>query len=101
MISDDYTVLTREHGALIASAPGTIAGLIEVRGLGIVTVPHVDKVPVALVVRLSDAPERMPPGDDVRSIAGVSVREVAIDPRSASAPIKVELALLHMIGAAA
>lgn len=98
LISDDYTLLTRAGGALIASAPDTIAGRIEVRGLGIVRLPHRDKVRVALAVRLTDAPERMPPDDDARSIAGVAVREVAIDPRSASAPIKVELALNHFAG---
>ncbi len=98
LISDDYTRLTRAGDALIAAAPDTIAGKIEVRGLGILSVAHVDHVRVALAVRLTEAPERMPPSDDARKIAGIAVREVAIDPRSASAPIKVELALKHFTG---
>jgi serine kinase of HPr protein (carbohydrate metabolism regulator) len=98
LISDDYTLLTRSGDALIAAAPGTIAGRMEVRGLGILAFPHRDKVRVALAVRLTEAPERMPPDDDVRSIAGIAIREVAIDARSASAPIKVELALGHLAG---
>lgn len=101
LISDDYTFLSRVDGALVASAPDTIAGKIEVRGLGILPVPHLDHVRVALVVRLTDAPERMPPSDDARKIAGIAIREVAIDPRSASAPIKVELALKHLAGTVA
>lgn len=96
LISDDYTLLTRSGTALIASAPETIAGRIEVRGLGIVSVEHIDGVPVGLVVRLTDSPDRMPPDGDARRIAGIALREVAIDPRSASAPIKVELALKHL-----
>ena len=100
LISDDYTLLSRVGSTLLASAPDTIAGQIEVRGLGIISLPHIDQVSVALLVRLSDAPERMPSDGDKRSIAGIAIREVAIDSRSASAPIKVELALKHLAGAA-
>lgn len=101
LVSDDYTLLQRAGRDLIASPPDTIAGQIEVRGLGILTMPYVDKVPVALLVRLTDAPERMPLADEVRRIAGLDIREVAVDPRSASAAIKVELALRHLTGATA
>jgi len=98
LVSDDYTLLQRSGGALIASAPDTIVGQIEVRGLGIIPVEHIDRAPVALFVRLTDAPERMPQPDEVRRVAGVDIREVAIDARSASAAIKVELALKHLTG---
>lgn len=101
LVSDDYTRLTRDGDALVASAPDTIAGRIEVRGLGIVPIAHRDQVRVALAIRLTDAPERMPPAGETRSIAGIALPEVGIDPRSASAPIKVELALKHLTGAAA
>ena len=98
LVSDDYTLLRRNGQELIASAPDTIVGQIEVRGLGIIPVDHIDKAPVALFVRLTDAPERMPQPDEVRRVAGVDIREVAIDARSASAAIKVELALKHLTG---
>lgn len=98
LVSDDYTLLRRNGRELIASAPDTIVGQIEVRGLGIIPVDHVDTAPVALFVRLTDAPERMPQPDEVRRVAGVDIREVAIDARSASAAIKVELALKHLTG---
>jgi len=98
LVSDDYTLLTRIDGGLIATAPATIAGKIEVRGLGIIALPHVDKVRVALVVSLTDSPERMPLAAEVRRIAGVDIHSVEIDPRSASAAIKVEMALTHLCG---
>jgi len=101
LISDDYTLLQRAGRELIASPPDTIAGQIEVRGLGVLPMPHVAKVPVALLVQLTDAPARMPLADEVRRIAGIDIREVAIDPHSASAPIKVELALRHLVGTTA
>lgn len=96
-MSDDYTLLQRNQRELIASPPDNIAGRIEVRGLGILEMEHVDRVPVALLVRLTDHPERMPLTEDVRRVAGIDIREVEVDARSASAPIKVELALRHLI----
>lgn len=98
LISDDYTLLQRAGGELIASPPDTISGKIEVRGLGVLETPYVEKIPVALLIRLTDAPERLPLADEVRRIAGLDIREVAVDSRTASAPIKVELALRHLVG---
>ena len=92
LIADDQTLLVRSGSDLVARAPGTIAGQIEVRGLGIVTLPHVADVPVALIVRLGEQVARMPERRR-RIIAGVQVREIAFDPFHASTPIKIELAL--------
>ncbi|WP_447412354.1 HPr kinase/phosphorylase, partial [Clostridium perfringens] len=59
LISDDYTLLVRSAGSLVARAPDTIRGRIEVRGLGILTLPVVQDVPVHLIVRLGEAPVRL------------------------------------------
>ncbi|HEX4693712.1 MAG TPA: aldolase [Sphingomonas sp.] len=96
LVSDDYTRLRAVNGALVASPPDTIAGKIEVRGLGIVTLPHVAESRVALLVELSGDVERMPERGETRRIAGIDVPMVAIDPQPASAPIKVELALARL-----
>lgn len=93
LVSDDYTVLLRERGRLLAQPPATIAGRIEVRGLGIIEMPYVEGVPVALIVELADAVERMPPERAERRIAGVALPEIALIAHEASAPIKVALAL--------
>lgn len=93
LVSDDYTLLKRIDGRLIATSPATITGRMEVRGIGIVDLPHVTDSPVALIVDLFDAVERMPLDSMVRTIAGVEVPVVRIIPHEASAAIKVELAL--------
>lgn len=98
LVSDDYTVLEPRGGMLVAGAPPTIAGRIEVRGLGILAMPCVAQVPVTLVVTLDPAPERIPSAAAARRIAGLDIREVVIDARSASAAIKVELALRRAAG---
>ena len=99
LVSDDYTLLLRKDGTLIARAPANIAGKIEVRGLGILEMPHVDDVPVALIVSVVELPPRMPAGGRARSIAGVELREVALAALEPSAPIKVELALRRQLEA--
>lgn len=93
LISDDYTLVKRVDGQLVATAPVTIMGKMEVRGLGIVAMPHVADVPVALLVDLFDKVDRMPLEPLMRTVAGMDVRVVKIAPLETSAPIKVELAL--------
>lgn len=93
LVSDDYTLCVRVGTALHARVPAAaIAGRIEVRGLGIVAMPHIVDVPVAMLVRLDPSPERMPERR-MRTIAGVAIRQIILDPRPASAPIVLELAL--------
>ncbi len=92
LISDDQTLLMRQGASLLARAPGTIRGQIEVRGLGIVTLPSVDDVPVALIVRLGTEPMRMPERRQ-RRLAGIVVREIAFEAFHASTPVKIEWAL--------
>lgn len=93
LVSDDYTIARRRGKKLLAAPPDTIAGQMEVRGIGLVDMDHVTEQPVALVVQLFDVVDRMPPTPELRVIAGVSVPVMKIAPMENSAPIKVELAL--------
>ena len=96
LVSDDQTLVRREGDRIIASAPATIAGKLEIRGLGIVEMDHQSDVPVALVVELTGDIQRMP--DDIRErpVLGVRLPLVSIDARAASAASKVALALDRM-----
>jgi serine kinase of HPr protein (carbohydrate metabolism regulator) len=91
LVADDRTALARDGERVYASAPATIAGRMEVRGLGIVDMAATGPVPLALAVRL-DAPERMPEPDSCE-LLGVAVPQVTLAALEPSAPIKVELAL--------
>ena len=93
LVSDDYTVVHRRDGRPVASAPDTIAGKIEVRGVGLLEFPAARDVPVALYVDLDLGAERLPQVDETRRIAGFDVPVVGLDALEASAPIKVEAAL--------
>jgi serine kinase of HPr protein (carbohydrate metabolism regulator) len=92
LVSDDQTLVVRSAKVLLARAPLEIAGRMEVRGIGIVAMPHVDDVPVGLIVRLDGKVERMP-DRRIRRVAGIEVREMHLDAFHASAPVKIEMML--------
>lgn len=52
LVADDRTVLEAAEGVLFASPPPTIAGMIEARGVGILSQPHLTHVPLSLVIDL-------------------------------------------------
>lgn len=93
LVSDDYTILEALDGALLAAPPPTIAGKMELRGVGIIELPHASFVPSALIVDLDHDPDRLPePG--TRAIAGIAIPMIGLHGLEPSAPIKVEKALL-------
>ena len=96
LVSDDQTVIRRDGDRLLASAPPSIAGKLEVRGIGIVEMETLSDIPVALVVELLGDMERMPDDGRVRDLLGVAVPLVTIDAKTASAPAKVVVALDHL-----
>ena len=96
LVSDDQTIVKRSGDRLIATAPPTIAGKLEIRGMGIVEMERADHAPVALVVELPSDIQRLPDDSRERPILGVSVPLISIDALTASAPSKVALALDRM-----
>jgi serine kinase of HPr protein (carbohydrate metabolism regulator) len=96
LVSDDQTLVRRIDDQLIASAPATIAGKLEIRGIGIVEMEHAGDMPVALLVELTSEIQRMPDDSRERPILGVPLPLISIDAMAASAPSKVALALDRM-----
>lgn len=95
LVSDDYTLIAQAEGQAMATAPETIAGKLELRGVGIVSLEVLSDVPVCLYVDLDRDPERLPEPQR-RTLAGVEIPAIALAGLEASAPLKVEAALrLH------
>ena len=93
LVSDDQTIVRRDGDRLVASAPPTIKGKLEIRGIGIVEMDTVDDVPVALFVELTSEIMRLPDDRRERPVLGVNLPLVSVDALTASAPSKVALAL--------
>jgi serine kinase of HPr protein (carbohydrate metabolism regulator) len=97
LVADDYVCLTVAGDRLIASAPERIAGKIELRDVGVLTLPSIESAPVALAVDLDLVPVRMPE-PAMREYEGVGIPLIGLNGLEPSAPIKVEAALtLHGI----
>jgi serine kinase of HPr protein (carbohydrate metabolism regulator) len=96
LVSDDQTIVKKDGDRLLASAPPTIAGKLEIRGIGIVEMDRTDNVPVALIVELTSEIQRLPDDSRERPILGIKLPLITIDAMTASAPSKVALALDRM-----
>src|SRR5579875_2569505 len=93
LVSDDQTIGKKDGSRLLASAPPTIAGKLEIRGIGIVEVERLDNVPVGLIVELTSEIQRLPDDSRERPILGIGVPLISIDSMTASAASKVAVAL--------
>jgi HPr kinase/phosphorylase len=102
LVADDQTHLAKVGRALIAT-PKSLAGLIEVRGIGIVKLGRgqlLAHAPLALLVDLvrPDQVERMP--EPAREkVLGVDLPKVALAPFEASIVTKLRLALARTAAA--
>jgi serine kinase of HPr protein (carbohydrate metabolism regulator) len=95
LVSDDYVILAASGGRLRAAAPATIAGKLEIRGVGIVELPADRDVPVCLLADLDETPERLPESAKQMLLLGAPLPKIAIAALEASAPLKLEQALLR------
>ena len=77
----------------VAYPPAAIAGLLEVRGLGIVRLPFTQRARLRLVVQLGPPGERLPTPAWQDGLPAIR-----LDPNAASAPDRVALALDLALG---
>lgn len=62
LVSDDQVDLNSEEGALSATAPDRLKGMIEARGIGILGADPIDTARIVLAVDLAEGePDRLPP----------------------------------------
>ena len=94
LVADDQVVLEAIGGVLFASPPEPLAGMIEVRGVGIVEDQPWHRAPVGLVIDLvnPDRVERLPELQTCL-LEGVELPCLSLAAFEASAPVKIRLAI--------
>ena len=94
LIADDRTDIELVSGEVIASCPQPIQGLLEVRGIGIVKMPHKEKSKISLVVELTNNLEQIErlPQAETTTLLGVEVKKIRLYPFELSVVHKVALA---------
>ena len=92
LIADDYTELSYENTTLVARAPQTIGGLLEVRGIGILNIGGRLQTELGVVIDLVTAEQvERRPEDETIELLGISVPLFRLTPLEASSPAKVRL----------
>ncbi len=98
LVADDRVNLVASGGQLHASVPQPIAGKIEVRGIGILTLPYVQNIPVKLALRLEpgQVQERLPESSFFDCL-GLRVPLLSFNPFEGSACAKIRVFLQYGI----
>jgi HPr kinase/phosphorylase len=94
LVADDQVELRRAGGRVLVRAPAALAGLVEVRGVGILRLEPLREAALAMCVDLvpSAEVERLPE-ICCEDVLGLAVPSIAISPFEASAAAKLRFAL--------
>jgi len=93
LVADDRTLVWASGGALFGRAPATLAGLMEARGLGVLSAPRLDHAQIVLAVDLVGDPgalERLPEPAGI-SLAGADLPLIRLWPHEPAATAKLAL----------
>ena len=97
LVADDRTILFTRRGHLYGKSPDSIRGLLEIRGLGIVTFPSRADAKIALVVKLGREDARLPVHHRFQAPRGLSAPklppEILLNGHYASSPARIRAAL--------
>lgn len=99
LVADDQVLLRRIGDGVVASCPSALSGRIEVRGAGIARVTALaEEARLKIVADLDGSGDipRFPENDQWKSILGLPIRRIVLDPFELSAPIKLALALQNV-----
>ena len=99
LVADDQVRVEARGGKLFASPPPALAGKIEVRGLGIVTLAFRTEAELRLIVDLVEADDvpRLPPELHGAPLCGITLPLMRLAPFEASASLKLRLALQRIV----
>lgn len=96
LVADDQVFVSRDSNRIVATCPPAIAGMIELRGSGIVTMDHITTAPMDLaiqVVSLADC-ERLPPENEEFQLENIGALPLVRIANTVPDPLAVIGALL-------
>ncbi len=98
LVADDRVIITARDGLATAAPPPLLAGLLEIRGLGVMTVPFLGEADIRLLVCLTNADdiERMAPITS-QHLNGVDIPCLLVDASKASAAARVRWAVRRVL----
>ena len=93
LVGDDGVLIERDGHVVRASPAPKTAGLLEVRNVGLLALPTLAGVPIALIVTLDPAAPRFREAPDWLDRAGCRLPAIALWPDSPVLALRAEVAL--------
>jgi serine kinase of HPr protein (carbohydrate metabolism regulator) len=93
LISDDISICRKNLNNIYLYCPPEIKGLLEVREIGIITVPFVERIKLRLVVNLKSINNERFPKDSTYRILGIKIPIINIEGKNSSAVAKIKVKL--------
>lgn len=93
LISDDISICRKNSNNIYLYCPPEIKGLLEVREIGIITVPFVERIRLRLVVNLKSNNNERFPKDSFFRILGIKIPIINIEGKNSSAVAKIKVKL--------
>lgn len=98
LVADDRVIVSEANGRLLADVPAAIAGLVEMRGVGLLTRAYVAPIVIRLVVDLKPLEScwRLPEASEARSeLEGVVLPRFCLPVGAGGGAQKVHAAMRH------
>lgn len=93
LVGDDGVSLSSIDGRIFASPAPQTAGLIEVRNVGLVTLPYAEGIPVSLLLRLDPEAPRFVEEAETADLLGTALPSLRLWPNSPVLALRAEFAL--------
>ena len=93
LISDDITICKKVDDSIFLFSPLQTRGLLEVREVGIMTVPYVDNIKLLLIVELVDHEIERLPSKKIGKFMNLNISKIKIYGKNSSSVAKIKLKL--------
>ena len=93
LISDDITVFSKSENNIHLFGVENTKGLLEVRELGIITVPYIEGIRLKLVIKLTDKEIERIPKTNQTNLLGLKFPKLEINGKNSSSVVKVKVKL--------
>ena len=93
LISDEITICKKVDDSIFLFSPLQTRGLLEVREVGIMTVPYVDNIKLFLIVELVDHEIERLPSKKMGKFMNLNISKIKIYGKNSSSVAKIKLKL--------
>ncbi|MEC8265700.1 MAG: HPr kinase/phosphatase C-terminal domain-containing protein [Pseudomonadota bacterium] len=93
LISDDVTLLKKNEESIFLFPPLETKGLLEVREIGIMTVPYIDNIKLMLIVELVEKEVERLPKKKFSKLMNLNIPKIKIYGKNSSSVAKIKLKL--------